>query len=217
MVSTKLLLIIVMLAALAWPATDLLPAQRERASSADDLVRQLGVFPASLSASTRSDGSNDPIEQRRHDLYARLRALGQEALPALARGLADSDVQIRRNAALFLNVAASSWSSLTGPSLDIHSCLPALIAALHDVDPRVRALAAQAIGEIGPTAASAVPDLVALLGNPDEGSRNSACIGLAGLGPAAREALPALRQALSDQSPDVRRFAQRAIDKIDVR
>jgi len=55
-----------------------------------------------------------------------------------------------------------------------------------------------------------------LLTDSDEGSRNSACIGLAGIGPAAKAALPALRVALSDPSADVRRFAQRAIDKIDV-
>jgi HEAT repeat protein len=216
-VATKLPLIIVLLALPAWPSTDVLRPQQEEPNSADDLVRQLGAFPASLPASARSDGSIDPIEQRRQELYARLRALGQGALPALARGLANSDIQIRRNAALFLNVAAGSWSTLAGPKLDIQPCLPELITALHDVDPRVRALAAQAIGEIGPMAASAVPGLVALLGNPDEGSRNSACIGLTGIGPAAREALPALQRALSDPSPDVRRFAQRAIAKIDVR
>jgi HEAT repeat protein len=215
-VATNLPLIIVLLGAPAWPSTDSLRPQQEQPDT-DDVVRQLGALPASLPASARSDGSIDPIEQRRHELYARLRTLGAGALPALARGLANADVQIRRNAALFLNVAAGSWSSLTGPRLDIHPCLPELIAALHDVDPRVRALAAQAIGEIGPTAASAVPGLVALLGNPAEGSRNSACIGLTGIGPAARQALPALQQALSDQSPDVRRFARRAIDKIDVR
>jgi HEAT repeat protein len=99
----------------------------------------------------------------------------------------------------------------------VQPCLPELITALHDSDARVRGLAAQAIGEIGPMAVSAVPGLVLLLADPDEGSRDSACIGLAGIGPAARDALPALRRALSDASPNVRRFAQRAIDRIDVR
>jgi HEAT repeat protein len=53
-----------------------------------------------------------------------------------------------------------------------------------------------------------------LLANPDEGSRNSACIALHGIGPAARDALPALRKALADPSVDVRRFARRAIERI---
>lgn len=217
MVATKLLLILALLAPPAWPWADVLPAQQEQPNSADDLVRELRGFPASLPGIARSDGSIDPIEQRRQELYARIRALGQGALPALARGLTNSDVQIRRNVAFFLNVAAGSWSALADSRLDIRSCLGELITALHDSDARVRALAAQAIGEIGPMAVSAVPGLVSLLSNPDEGARNSACIGLTGIGPAAREALPALQRALSDRSPDVRRFAQRAIDRIDVR
>ena len=51
---------------------------------------------------------------------------------------------------------------------------------------------------------------------PAEGSRNTACLALGKIGPAANAALPALRNALSDSSPDVRRFAQRAIERIDV-
>lgn len=217
MVATVLPLILALLAPPAWPSTELVRPHQQQPNSADDLMLQLRDFPASLPAGARSDGSIDPIEQQRQELYARIRALGQGALPALARGLTNSDVQIRRNVALFLNVAAASWSTQAGPKLDIQPCLPELITALHDSDPRVRALAAQAIGEVGPMAAAAVPALVSLLGNSDEGSRNSACIGLTGIGSAAREALPALHQALSDPSPHVRRFAQRAIDKIDVR
>ena len=36
-----------------------------------------------------------------------------------------------------------------------------------------------------------------------------------GIGPAAKEALPALKKVLSDPSAAVRRFAQRAIERID--
>jgi len=86
---------------------------------------------------------------------------------------------------------------------------------LADSDARVRALAAQAVGAVGPEASLVVPALVALLESGDEESRNSACIGLTGIGPSAREALPALRKALSDSRPDVRHFAQRAIDAIE--
>jgi HEAT repeat protein len=129
--------------------------------------------------------------------------------------LADQDVQIRRNVALFLNVAAGGWYERTRPRLDIRGCLPALITALADSDARVKGLAAQAVGAIGPEASPAVPALIALLGSVDEGSRNSACIGLTGIGSSAREALPALRKALSGPSPDVKRFARRAIDTIE--
>jgi HEAT repeat protein len=202
--------LILALLALSGPLpTHALTTQQEQPTPADDLVRQLGAFPAALPAMARSDGSIDPTEQRRRALYDRLVALRQAALPALTRGLASPDVQVRRNVVLFLNVAANPLSI-------VQPCLPELITARHDSDARVRGLAAQAIGQIGPMAASAVPGLVLLLADPDEGSRNSACLGLAGIGPAAREALPALHRALSDASPDVRRFAERAIDRIDV-
>ena len=196
-----------------------LPACRQTASErADGLVRELGQFRASLPGIARSDGTVDPVEEKRHRLYTQLRDLGEQAMPALSRGLADPNVQIRRNVALFLGVTSGGWFTFNPPQqrLDIHDALPALISALRDDDPRVRGLAAQAVGNIGPNAAAAVPALIDLLANTDEGSRNSACIGLYGIGPAAREALPALRAALSDSSTDVRRFAQRAIEKIDV-
>jgi HEAT repeat protein len=207
---TSLPLILALLGLPASPPTQALPTQQEQPNPADDLVRQLGAFPAALPATGRSDGSIDPIEQRRRELYARILGLRQAALPALRRGLASPNVQVRRNVVLFLNVAANPVSML-------QPCLPELITALHDSDARVRGLAAQAIGQVGPMAVSAVPGLVLLLADLDEGSRNSACILLAGIGPAARDALPALSRALSDASPDVRRFAQRAIDRIDVR
>jgi HEAT repeat protein len=181
------------------------------------LVQELGGLPASLPATGRSDGSQDPTEEGRRQLYAELRELEEQALPALSRGLADPNVQVRRNAALFLGLASGSWFTFNPPrqKLDILTTLPALTEALQDGDPRVRGLAAQAIGNIGPRAASAVRLLVPLLSDDNEGARNSACIGLAGIGPAAKDALPALREALSDPSADVRRFAQRAIGMIE--
>jgi HEAT repeat protein len=183
--------------------------------SAVELVAELRQFPASLPGVAPSNGVPDPTEQRRRALYDQLWQLGASALPALNRGLADPDVRIRRNVALFLNVAAGGWYERTRARLDIRGCLDALIAALADSDARVKELAAQAIGAIGPEASPAVPALIALLASGDEGSRNSACIGLTGIGPRAREALPALHKALSDSSADVKRFARRAIDTIE--
>jgi HEAT repeat protein len=184
---------------------------------ADQLVQQLREFRAALPAAGPSNGVPDPVEERRRQLYTRLRDLDEQAVPALIRGLANPDTQVRRNVVLFLGVAASSGYGLSRPKMNIESTLPALITSLEDRDERVRGLAAQAIGEIGPNAAAAVPALIKLLSDLSEGSRNSACIGLAGIGPAANTALPALRSALSDSSVTVRRFAQRAIERIDVR
>lgn len=201
-------------------ATMILSAAGNRAEShdglqsADDLIQELGQFPASLPAGVPSNGVPDPKEERRRALYQQLWSLGPAVVPALNRGLANPDVQIRRNVALFLNVAGGTWYEPTRPRLDISPSLAALIAVLSDPDNRVRHLAAQAVGAMGPAASAAVPALIVLLASRDEGSRNSACIGLTGIGPAAQEALPALRRALSDPSTAVRRFAERAINSI---
>jgi tetratricopeptide (TPR) repeat protein len=183
--------------------------------SATELVAELGQFSAALPAAVPSNGVPDPKEELRRSIYDRLWTLGAEAVPALNRGLADPNVQIRRNVALYLSVAAGGWYEPSRPRLDIHPHLVALTAALVDADTRVIQLAAQAVGLGGSAASPAVPALIPLLASSDEGSRNSACIGLTGIGTGAREALPALRKALADSSADVRRFAQRAIDAIE--
>jgi HEAT repeat protein len=136
-------------------------------------------------------------------------------LPALCRGLADSDVQVRRNVALFLGVAGGDWHDRGRARLDSKDCVPSLARAPADSDGRVRELAAQAVGASGAAGVSAVPALIVLLGSPSEGDRNTACIGLAGIGTAAKDALPALKKALSDPSADVRSFAKRALERIE--
>jgi len=187
------------------------PAQREAAA----IVQQLRDFPPALPAGPRSDGTIDPLERRREELYERLRSLGDDALPALTSGLSDPDVRIRRNVALVLTVLAGKWYKPSEPRLNIRPCLSALITALKDTDSSVRARAAHAIGDIGIGAVPAIPALLVLLKNADEGSRIGACIALRGIGPAAKQAMPALRQALDDPSEDVRRFAQQAIESIE--
>ena len=182
----------------------------------DQTIQQLREFRAELPGSAPSNGVFPPIEQRRRRVYEELLNLGDAALPALIRRLSDPDVQLRRNVSLFLAVTAGGWWDVSRPKLNIQRALEPLITSLGEGDDRVRELAAQAIGEVGLSAAPAVPALIALLSNPSEGSRNSACIGLRGIGPAAKAALPALRDALSDPSMDVRRFARRAIGKIDL-
>ena len=91
--------------------------------------------------------------------------------------------------------------------------MPDLVIAFSDVDPFVRAWAAQAVGYIGPRAAGAVPALIELL-NGDAASRGSACMALGEIGAAAESALPALRAALTDPDESVRRFAVEAIQRI---
>ena len=193
-------------------------------SEADTLVQQLRDLPTPLPSGPSNGITTFPIppsavrlkpeEQRRRQLYGQIRNLGKEGVLALSRGLEDQDVQLRKNAALAFNVLAGGWFDSSWPKLNIKAGLPALIAALQDSDGNVRGWSAQAIGEIGPDAASAVPALVTLLSDEDEGSRNSACIALRGIGPVAKEALPQLRKSLADPSKDVRQFAAMAINSI---
>jgi hypothetical protein len=183
--------------------------------SADELVQALRQFPAALPAGAPSNGVLPPTERLRREIYDRLWSLGSVALSALCRGLGDPDVQVRRNVALFLNVAGGDWYDRGRPRLAIEGCVPALVGALADSDGRVKELAAQAVGATGAAGVSAVPALIGLLASANEGERSTACIGLAGIGPVAKEALAALKKALSDPSADVQRFAQRAIERID--
>ena len=161
--------------------------------------------------------NNSSVELRRTELFVRLGELGPEAVSALARGLSDAELGVRRNAALTLAVLGSRWyeSGERQSRLDIESALPALTAALRDEDGLVRSRSAQAIGEIGPAAAPAVPALIELLKNKEEGSRIGACIALRGIGPPANAALPVLKRALADPSNDVRRFATNSIAAIE--
>jgi hypothetical protein len=202
-------LVVVMVGGLAWAG----PSQD--AVDASELVHQLGQFPGEMDPGIDSrTGRPTPAEQEREALYVRLRALGTSAVPALTRGLTDSDVQVRRNVALYLAWEGGNYAKHAPEPLDLEPFLSQLVIALRDSDERVKELSAQAIEHLGSAAVIAVPGLLRLLASPSEGLRNSACIGLAGIGPAAGDALPALRRALSDPSNDVRRFAQRAIDRI---
>jgi HEAT repeat protein len=184
-------------------------------SEATALVGRLGQFQAEIDGRTQGrTGQRMPVEQRREAIYVRLRILGGGAIPALRQGLTAPNVQVRRNVALYLAFEGGNYAKHADAALDVTPFVPQLVVALRDEDERVIALAAQALAHAGSNAAIAVADLVRPLEHGGEGLRNSACIGLAGIGPAARQALPVLRRALDDPSHDVRRFAQRAIDKI---
>jgi hypothetical protein len=179
------------------------------------LVQELAQFPDALRLFPDGHGRLPPNEEHSKGIYRELRALGPSANAALASGLTDGDVRVRRNVALYLSWEGGNYSKLAPEPLDVRPFLDPLARALRDPDQRVKELSAQALAHVGAPAAVAVPDLVRLLSDPAEALRNSACIGLAGIGPAASDALPALRKALSDASKDVRAFAQRAIARIE--
>jgi hypothetical protein len=161
----------------------------------------------------RSDGKPDPDSIRREEIMAEFRRMGKEAVPAIARVLKDSDVQMRRNATLVLIELAGDWTGK--PTVDTRIAIPSLISATEDPDHQVRAWAAHALAEIGPDAKQAVPILIQMLKDPKEGPRNTSAMALGRIGAAAKTALPALREALKDPKEDVRHFYKTAIAQIE--
>jgi HEAT repeat protein len=192
-------------------------------AQADALVAQLRELPLPLRAFPHGIASRQAtqrplpaLELRRQRIYEALHALGPASVPALARALRDPHAGMRRAVLVALDVLGGDWWHFPDgrAKLDIRPALPALVTALQDSDPGVRAWAAEDIGDIGAAAAAAVPRLGAMLSRPDSGSRGTACKALGAIGPAARAALPELRRALNDPSPQVRESAGEAIASI---
>ena len=77
--------------------------------------------------------------------------------------------------------------------------LPELIQALKDGDTKMRRHAAVALGEIGPSASSAIPALIEALKDEDHKVRENVAYTLGTLGPEAKQAIPALIEALNDE------------------
>lgn len=201
------------------------PASAAQPVSGDTLVEELRDLPPYIDAGPMSVLCPEhrpcprppppPAEVKRRRILNQLHALGRAAVPALAKGLASSDVNLKRNVTLALGALADdAWSWDRGPAkVDIRGALPALIGALRDPDSMVRARAAEAIGEIGPDAAPAVPALIGLL-RPGESARAMVCLALSRIGPAAASALPALTALLSDPDAYVAKLARLAIASI---
>ena len=199
------------------------PAAHSEAARADALVAKLRNLPLPMQAFPRGTAPANAakatppplpeLESKRQGVYDELHSLGPASVPALAHALRDPDPEMRRDAAVALDVIGGGWWHFAdgGSKLDMRPALPALLAALQDADPGVRAWAAQDISDIGAAAATAVPHLRAMLHSQDPGSRSSACSALGGIGSAARSALPELRQALGDSSPEVRQSARAAM------
>jgi HEAT repeat protein len=182
-----------------------------------DLPLPLRAFPRGIASKQATERPLPPLERRRQQIYDELHALGEAGVLALARALRDPDAEMRRDAAVALDVVGGGWWHFPeGASrLDLRPALPALLLALRDSDSGVRTWAAEDIGDMGAAAATAVPRLRAVLHSSDAGSRGGACIALGRIGSAAQAALPELRQRLDDSSPEVRRSARDAIVSID--
>ena len=122
----------------------------------------------------------------------------------LARSLTDADPIVRGLGALELRDRGAA----ARPALD------ALRKALRDSDANVRLMSANAIGAVGPAAASAVADLVAACSVRDEQVHvlRACASALGSVGAAAVSALPVLREIA--KQPRVRWAAEAAIRRI---
>lgn len=90
--------------------------------------------------------------------------------------------------------------------------LPSALRALAADDPRLRTLAAKALGRQGPSVRSAAPALVAALQDPDPMVRSMAASALGKIG--AVESADALVRALSDPVVPVRFWAADALGRL---
>jgi HEAT repeat protein len=192
-------------------------------SDADAVVAKLRELPMPIQRSPQGISSTNAtppplpaLEAKRQQVYDELHSLGAASVPALARALRDPDAEMRRDIAVALDVVGGGWWHFPDgrPKLDLRPALPALLSALKDSDPAVRAWVAQDISDIGPGAVTAVPHLRAMLHSSDAESRGTACNALGAIGSAARAALAELQGALSDSSPEVRLAARAAIARI---
>jgi HEAT repeat protein len=89
-----------------------------------------------------------------------------------------------------------------------------LIRELRSVRPDRRADAAQALGEMGPLAVSAVRSLTSALSDPDRSVQIEAILAIDGIGPAARDAVPELVRILKGDGSDLYAAASAALGSI---
>jgi hypothetical protein len=96
----------------------------------------------------------------------------------------------------------------------IHNPLPDLIEMLRHENPRVRARAADILGERGDAAAAAVPRLIETLDDKDARVRSSAALALGNIGPKALPAAEKLREVARDRNADVSMSARTALERL---
>jgi HEAT repeat protein len=127
-----------------------------------------------------------------------LSRMGEDAVPALQKALADKGAGVKSNAALTLGLIGSA----------ARAAVPALTAALKDADAAVRQAAAQALGRVGSPARPAASRLYDLLGDRDVSVRIEAALALWRASGDTR-GVKALAAALLDKDDAI---AQRAIE-----
>jgi HEAT repeat protein len=143
----------------------------------------------------------------RHDASGALgeigRTLPEQVLPTLTKTLEDEDVEI----------ACAAIHSLSVMGTQVEQAVRLLVKALTDRREGVSNVAGWRLREVGP---AAVPQLVDALTDGDPVLRWRAAWTLGGMQPEqARGAVTALRKATDDPDEEVRKWAGRALERID--
>ena len=112
--------------------------------SAQEIVEQMRGLNMQWTEPRMDDGRINPEEQQREEIIQELRSVGKEAIPALIHVLGDSDVQMRRNAALVMIWLAGGYDGQA--KMDIREAVPALIKATEDKDNDVSSAAMNSTG-----------------------------------------------------------------------
>ncbi len=92
--------------------------------------------------------------------------------------------------------------------------VPALIAALNDPSPDIRAAATDALGRVGPAAKAALPALTATLKDTDKAVRQHAAFALGVVDPDDTSVVPSLIELLKDSDLEVRRHAALSLGRL---
>lgn len=179
------------------------PDLPNRATAAETLGRLYASSPKAVAA--LGEAARDPDEAMRHAALRALAQIGlpaQAVLPAILEQLASGDVKSRQ-------LAARVLGSIEYLEIEEED---ALVAALEDSEPVVRAAALAALVQIGAELpeASAVK-LAGFLTAQDPDARADAIRALGQLGPDAAEAVPAIEVALTDESSEIRHGAAWAL------
>ncbi|MBE9556379.1 MAG: HEAT repeat domain-containing protein, partial [Proteobacteria bacterium] len=179
------------------------PDLPNRATAAETLGRLYASSPKAVAA--LGEAARDPDEAMRH---AALRALAQigfpaeAALPAILEQLASGDVKSRQ-------LAARVLGSIEYLEIEEED---ALVAALEDSEPAVRAAALAALVQIdAELPEGSIARLAGFLTSRDADARADAIQALGQLGPDAAEAIPMIEVALTDESSEIRHSAAWAL------
>jgi HEAT repeat protein len=104
------------------------------------------------------------------------------------------------------------YSAKSAPGNLTKLAVPQLTIALKDRNSSVRAQVAEALGQIGPSAASAIPQLTLRLKDSDPLVRRKTVLALGQMGAAAKSAIPSLVPLLKD--PNLKNDVKYLLEKL---